>query len=96
MLGFFGFVFIVAGALALAGSSTIVGQIGGLILWVIAALFLVGGAVISAIEREARGIGAALAMQAQASRPATSLERPAPAAPPKTLWRKFCDWWWAS
>ena len=65
MLVFFGVLFIIAGLLALTAATTMFGQIAGLVLWVIAALFLVGHAVVRAIEREARGLGKALAMQAR-------------------------------
>jgi hypothetical protein len=61
MLGLFGVIFLVAGAAALALSTTPFGQIAGLVLWVIAALFLVGHATINAVAREARELRAALA-----------------------------------
>lgn len=44
---------ILIGAFALLGSSTAVGQIGGLVLWVIAAQLLGASAIIEAIQRKA-------------------------------------------
>jgi hypothetical protein len=40
MLGIFGVIFILAGGATLAVSTTMFGQISGLILWLIAALFI--------------------------------------------------------
>lgn len=89
MLGIFGVLFIVIGGFALAGSTTIVGQIGGLILWVIAALFIVGQALISAIEREARGVGKVLALVVRGG--TAEQPRSEPSAPPEkqSLWERF-------
>lgn len=98
MLGFFGVVLLVIGAFALVGASTIVGQIGGLILWVIAAIFMVGQAVLNSLEREARAIGSALVIQNAPPAPLTTrLEPAAPAAPAmkKTLRSRFIAWWYS-
>jgi len=90
MLGIFGVIFILAGVATLAVSTTMFGQISGLILWVIAALFIVGQAVVSAIEREARGIGKALAMHAgatgQADAQPPTLREP---VEKESLWQRF-------
>jgi len=90
MLGLFGVLFILAGGATLAMSTTMFGQLAGLILWVIAALFVVGQVVVSAIEREARGLGKALAMHATAttkpSSPSTPSSTPPAPAEKKGLW----------
>jgi hypothetical protein len=89
MLGMFGVIFILAGGATLAVSTTMFGQISGLILWVIAALFIVGQAVVSAIGREVRALGKSLAPRAAASgQPGAPPSAPAE-APAKGLWNRF-------
>src|SRR5438128_199042 len=89
MLGIFGGMFILVGGATLAVSTTIFGQIPGLILWGIAAPFIVRQAGVSAIEREARALGKSLAPRTAASgqpgaRPSAPTEAPA-----KGLWDRF-------
>jgi len=89
MLGVFGVIFILAGGATLAVSTTMFGQISGLILWVIAALFIVGQAVVSAIEREVRALGKSLAPRTAVSgQPGAQSSAPAE-APAKGLWDRF-------
>ena len=101
MLGIFGVIFILVGGATLAVSTTMFGQIAGLILWVIAALFIVGQAIVSAIEREARRITAGPAPKADRIGPpdervgsatiGPSGERLDPKAPAgkESLWERF-------
>ncbi len=87
MLGIFGVIFILAGGATLAVSTTMFGQISGLILWVIAALFIVGQAVVSVIEREARALGKA--MRAEASGTSAPPSVPSAPAEKESLWQRF-------
>ena len=50
LFGVVGVIMIFAGGLALLGSSTVVGQIGGLISWVIAAQLITSGAILQALD----------------------------------------------
>ena len=89
MLGIFGVIFILAGGATLAVSTTMFGQISGLILWVIAALFIVGQAVVSAIGREARALGKSLAPRHAASGESGAGPSAPAEAPGKGLWDRF-------
>jgi hypothetical protein len=79
------------------------GQIAGLVLWVIAALFIVGHAVVGAIEREARGLGQAMALHARATaeppridggdgRPSRPTSMPPKPVISKSAWKRFLDY----
>lgn len=103
MLAFAGVIFILAGLVTLGVATTMFGQIAGLVLWVIATLFIVGQAVVGAIEREARGLGKALAMHARAtaeppriggvdSQPSRPVSTPPKPAASKSSWKRFLDY----
>jgi hypothetical protein len=51
LFGVVGVIMILVGGFALLGSSTVVGQIGGLIAWVIAAQLITSAAIIEALAR---------------------------------------------
>lgn len=92
MFAVLGVVFTLAGGVTIAVSTTMFGQISALILWLIAAVFFVGHDIIRTIEREARGLGTALAMHAQATPKSPAQPAAAPPQPPmatgkKTLWQ---------
>jgi len=88
MLGFFGTILIVVGWVVLAVSTTVFGQMSALILWVIAALFIVGHSIIGSIEREARKLG-----QAPNARAAPNPARIVPAnAEKRSIFRRVFDW----
>jgi hypothetical protein len=79
------------------GASTIVGQIGGLILWVVAAIFMVGQAIVNAVNRGSLKIDSLLAARAKPSeRTTTKLDPPAPASPAPTFWRRLQRWWYSN
>jgi len=96
MFGFVGIIFALAGCATLATATTPFGQICALILWLIAAVFLVGHGIVGAVRREAQGLGKALAMHAMATQePYSERDQGPPRAQAplkrKTFWEWFRD-----